>query len=591
MNKDNKSYSLNKIYNDLVNVSNAIVSVINVDLTIVDSSLRRIYATGEYVNSIGNKVADNVVFAYALETGEKFIIENPREHMACIKCKKRKSCIEYAQVCCPITIDNQIIGIIGLVAFNEEQRNIILKNKENLLEFLSRMSDLLAVKLIEKNKTEEISLIAKELEILVNSFDTSIISSDVEGNVIRFNSLANKYFGLSYYDNVNINKIINVNLNDIKEKKRAIKNKELDYKSDNFKFRGYYNISPIIIENEVIGFVFTFSKMREIIEVVNDVVGTNMITDFDDIIGESPIIDTVKDYAKRISKGNSTVLIQGESGTGKELFARAIHYNSNRKKKPFIAINCAAIPENLIESELFGYDEGAFTGARKGGKIGKFELANKGTLFLDEIGDMPLHMQTKLLRVLQENEVERICGNRLIPIDVRIIAASNKPLENMVNEGEFREDLFYRLNVIPINLPSLRERKDDIPVITNEFIDKYNYKLDRNVNKVNDNVLSLFENYNWPGNVRELENVIEYAINMSNDYEIKIDDLPKRLKNNSQNIKNNDNFIIPIKELEKREMVKALNKYGRSNEGIAKACNDLKISRATIYRKIKQYNI
>lgn len=585
---------LNKIYDTLVKVSNAIVSVINVDITIVDKNLNRITATGKYISSIGKKIDKSCLFAYALECGKSFIIENPREHIACEGCQNKANCKEYAQVCCPINVDGNTVGIIGLIAFNEKQKNIILEKKENLLDFLNRMADLIASKLKEDKKTKEITLMAKELEILVNSIDTGVIFTDESGNIVRYNLIADEIFQLNKNKIKNINEIIdNLSIKDLSAiEKNLHKNKTFNYEINNTKLRGIYNAKPIILNKKIIGYIFTFNKMKEIIKVVNDITGNNRVTTFEDIIGESREISLVKNYAKKISKGTSTVLIQGESGTGKELFARAIHFSSNRKNYPFIPINCGAIPENLIESELFGYEEGAFTGAKKGGKIGKFELAHKGTIFLDEIGDMPIHMQTKLLRVLQENVICRIGGNTLIPIDVRIIAATNKNLEKKVEEGEFREDLYYRLNVIPINLPPLRERLDDIKILASKFLDRFNIKLNRNITKFSKDVITLFLNYNWPGNVRELQNVVEYAVNMSTDSIITIDDLPKRFKNMHLGINiNNDNKITPVSELEKQEIIKALKIYGSSKAGINQAAKALGISRATIYRKIKLYGL
>ncbi|SHH85275.1 Transcriptional regulator containing PAS, AAA-type ATPase, and DNA-binding Fis domains [Caloranaerobacter azorensis DSM 13643] len=592
MNKDIPE--LNKIYDTLVKVSNAIVSVINVDITIVDKNLNRITATGKYISSIGKKIDKSYLFAYALKYGKSFIIENPREHIACEGCQNKANCKEFAQVCCPINVDRNIVGIIGLIAFNEKQRNIILEKKKNLLDFLNRMADLIASKLKEDKKTEEITLMAKELEILVNSIDTGVIFTDENGNIVRYNLIADEIFQLDKNKIKNINTIVdNLSIKNLSSIEKSLqKNRTFNYKVNNSRFRGIYNAKPIIINKKIIGYIFTFNKMKEIIKVVNDVTGNNRITTFEDIIGESREISLVKNYAKKISKGTSTVLIQGESGTGKELFARAIHFSSDRKNYPFIPINCGAIPENLIESELFGYEEGAFTGAKKGGKIGKFELAHKGTIFLDEIGDMPIHLQTKLLRVLQENVICRIGGNTLVPIDVRIIAATNKNLEKKVEEGEFREDLYYRLNVIPIHLPPLRERLDDIKLLANKFLDRFNIKLNRNITKFSEDVIALFLNYNWPGNVRELQNVVEYAVNMSTDNIITIDDLPKRFKNmHSGIIVDSDNKITPISELEKQEIIKALKVYGNSKKGINQAAKALGISRATIYRKIKLYGL
>ncbi|MFE7280356.1 sigma-54 interaction domain-containing protein [Heyndrickxia sporothermodurans] len=236
--------------------------------------------------------------------------------------------------------------------------------------------------------------------------------------------------------------------------------------------------------------------------------------------------------AEKISVSNSAVLLTGESGTGKELFAHAIHQNSSREQFPFVRINCASIPEHLLESELFGYDEGAFTGAKKGGKRGKFELANFGTIFLDEIGDMPLSMQSKLLRVLQEGEVERVGGQKPKTIDVRIIAATHRNLEKMIEEGTFRQDLYYRLNVIKLEIPPLRERKEDIPYIATYLLNKLEKKFHRHGINLTNRVISKLQQHNWPGNIRELENVLERAVNVLEGNTIDIVHLPLYLREN-----------------------------------------------------------
>ena len=236
-----------------------------------------------------------------------------------------------------------------------------------------------------------------------------------------------------------------------------------------------------------------------------------------DIIGETPSMLAVKKLARKAARTDSTLLISGESGTGKEVFAQAVHNRSVRRDGPFVKVNCAAIPENLLESELFGFVDGSFTGAMRGGKPGKFELAEGGTIFLDEIGDMSLPMQAKLLTVLQEKEVERIGGTKPIPLNVRITAATNKDLHKMVREGGFREDLFYRLKVMEIHLPPLRERTEDIPLIVGYLVKKINRKIGSDIRGVDTESLKRMMNYRWPGNVRELENMIEQATNLSED--------------------------------------------------------------------------
>ena len=293
----------------------------------------------------------------------------------------------------------------------------------------------------------------------------------------------------------------------------------------------------------------------------------------------------------KIANSYSSVLIIGDSGSGKEVVARAIHAKGNRQDKPFIAINCAAIPEQLLESELFGYAKGAFSGASTSGKIGKFELANGGVIFLDEIGDMPLNLQVKLLRVLQERKIARIGSNKLIDLDIRIISATNKDITKMIENKEFREDLYYRINVIPIEVPNLNERKEDIELLAKDFINRYctSYKIRNYI--LHEEVIEKFKDYEWNGNVRELQNVIEYMINVSDNNTLTKDLLPDYLlKTEKQEKSENidciiEGDLITLEELEKKYISYAIEKYGNNTKGKALAAKKLGIGLSTLYRK------
>lgn len=309
---------------------------------------------------------------------------------------------------------------------------------------------------------------------------------------------------------------------------------------------------------------------------------------FSSIIGNSINMIEATKHARRASKTDSNVLLIGESGTGKELFAHAIHQSSNRKYGPFIKINCAAIPSELLESELFGYEEGSFTGAKKGGKLGKFELAEGGTIFLDEIGDMPLYMQAKLLRVIQEREVERIGGTKSRPVNVRIIAATHVNLEEMVAQGKYRQDLYYRLNVFLISIPSLRERKEDIRTLSYHFLENLNNKYFKHIDGYSEEAIKYLLRYEWPGNIRELSNVIERAVNIiDNEKLITPEHLPQKILG--------DDFKKEIKSLqeiledaEKNAIIESLR---ASNGNRTKAAKLLNVSRSTFYEKMMKFNL
>lgn len=309
----------------------------------------------------------------------------------------------------------------------------------------------------------------------------------------------------------------------------------------------------------------------------------------DDILGESQQIINLKEKVKMVSNSDISILIRGESGTGKELFAHSIHQLSSRSQKPFIKVNCGAIPENLLESELFGYEEGAFTGAKKGGKKGKFQLANGGTLFLDEIGDMPLSMQVKLLRALQDGEIEPIGSTKSISVNVRIIAATNRPLENMIEEKRFREDLFYRINVVPFSVPPLRERAEDLTLLIAYFIDKVTNRLGKRIAGIESNVLEILKSYSWPGNIRELENVIEAAVHLTKGEQITLDSLPDYLQSQTAIYRFRNKKLKDIVEETEQWVLK--QSLERNKDDKALVGRELGISRSTLYEKLNKYGL
>ncbi len=308
----------------------------------------------------------------------------------------------------------------------------------------------------------------------------------------------------------------------------------------------------------------------------------------DDIIGDCSIMQDLKDSVRKVAKTNSNVLIMGESGTGKELFAHSIHAGSMRRKAPFVCVNCGSIPEQLIESELFGYEEGAFTGARKGGKIGLFPAAHGGTIFLDEIGELPLSMQVRLLRVLQDREIQRVGSNVREKVNVRVVAATNRNLYQMVKKGEFRSDLYYRLNVVTLHLPLLRERKEDLPLLIRMILSKISKKESLGAIEISREAMDHLLRYDWPGNVRELENVLERAINFTDAGEkIKAKNLPERITGSMVS-----RTVMPLKELmENTEKDAIKDALLRCRNCKAKAANELGISRTTLYEKMMKYEI
>ena len=569
-----------------------ITTVINVDVGVVDKNMKRVSGTSRYNDTVGERVRGNV-FKKTIETGETSIIENPRTHDLCQICADKELCKETLEIATPIYCNGEIEGVLGLLCFNEEQKNKILLDVESYLDFTKQIAEFIGMKFKEYRE----SLLQKEreetLNQLLNNMTKGVILSDVDGNITSINQIGIKKLKLSF--NPEGKKMQLISQNDY------IMNEEI------FKLiigKKEYNVTgkkvPMVSfsQKKINGFIFDdIQKIsKNIVEVSNQY---NRIT-LDDIHGTSQSIQSLKEYIKTVANSNSTVLITGESGTGKELIARSLHSSGNRKDKPLIVINCSAIPDSLLESELFGYVKGAFTGADNNGHMGKFELANGGVIFLDEIGDMPLYLQAKILRVIQEKKIERIGSNKSIDLDIKIIAATNADLRQKIKEKKFREDLFYRLNVIPIQTCPLRERREDIGPIVKKLIEKYSVISGKKEIDIDEKAMNVLLDYDWPGNVRELENVIELIMNTCGEADrVTVSMLPENIK-----LSKNKNIILEeIKkesfeiledefcEIEKNYIIKGLEKYGNSTEGKKILCEKMNIGLTTLYRKLKKFNI
>lgn len=363
---------------------------------------------------------------------------------------------------------------------------------------------------------------------------------------------------------------------------------------------------PLLEGDRIIGCVSIFNNMSQIVQLTRELQVTKGVADylqeqlnqieqlplsFKEYLGQNSKLSEILVSAAKVARTDSTVLVRGESGVGKEVLARAIHNSSRRKDKPLIKVNCAAIPDALLESELFGYAEGAFTGAKKGGKLGKFELAHGGTIFLDEIGDMSFSMQAKLLRVLQEREFERVGGTETVKVNIRVIAATNRDLEKMIEAGTFRRDLYYRLNIVPLHLPPLRERKDDIPTLVKNVLAQLSKDLEKELTLA-PQVMRILDVYDWPGNIRELQNVLEHASIVCSGCQIEPQHLPAYLRTNPTPAENVPESNYGLKEavakLEREMIATALAKH---NNNRSSAMQGLGISRRAFYDKLHRYNL
>ncbi len=438
--------------------------------------------------------------------------------------------------------------------------------------------------------TNKLYMAYKFSNTLLESTTDGIISIDTNGIISHINSSGAKILGMNPKDSIgkHLETVFKKSSMILQTLSSGSEYKEQEIVVDEFGKKLSHSVTPLRDDlGNPIGTLAVFKEVKEKHLSKKNLAPMAKYV-FEDIFGESETVSKAVQWAKIASRSPSTVLLNGESGTGKELFAQAIHNGSSRKDRPFIAINCAALPETLIESELFGYEEGSFTGSKKGGQIGKFELANGGTIFLDEVGDIPLFTQVKLLRVIQEKKISRIGSANEIMVDIRIIAATHKDLKEEVHKGNFRKDLYYRLNVININIPPLRERMDDLPLLARHFVNKLSAKLGKKNIAIADNFIEKIKSYNWPGNIRELENAIERAINLVEDKETITSDF--LLFDNSPPARNEEKVteIKSLKEIEKDTIINALNLY---KGNILKVSAKLGIGRNTLYRKIKEYDI
>lgn len=493
------------------------------------------------------------------------------------------------------------LGISSIVSMGDCV--LELGEKNNLKTFVVHNNELqikeslMLAKCISELKKRDAEKTDRLTKIINHSSD-GIILLDKEGTVKEFNPIAEKIFNLrssqilkqSIYCNNNATLITQIYNNS-----KALDNELLKINNKQY----YVNKIPVDDDGNERGIMLSFRELSESRyfskKNKNNKHKTGLIAkyNFSDICGTSAKIKNIIEYAKKISKTDATVMITGETGTGKELFAQSIHNYSLRNSGPFVAINCAAIPKNLLESELFGYEEGAFTGARKGGKPGLFELANGGTIFLDEVSEIPINMQGRLLRVLQEKEIIRIGGNNTLKLDFRVISAANTDLFNLVNKGEFREDLYYRLNIMDLRLPSLCERKEDIMVLLNILINRCNRKHNTNILNITNSAVKIMESYDWPGNVRQLQNFVEKACLLAEHSTIDDVLVNRMLQKNAfseERISQSNGDVIMVrldnlKEVENQVIKKANEIFNGDKTFLAKK---LGISRTTLWKRLKE---
>jgi len=564
----------------------AITAAMGIDMEITDDQLTIVAGTGRYKNKIGAKEEEGnlnsgFLYAEALKTGETYVIEDVKNYPNYGPKEE-----ELSEVCCPIILKGEVIGLMGLVAFSDKQKKRLLEDRKSMLRFLKSMAELISSKATENE-------ISKLMKAVLQSTHDGIISIDEVGLITSTNNRAKKLLNRDESELLDIN--INAIWPDLPVEK-AVEEGEtiLDYEVSIFNEEDgeiFYSVTISPIKSGGVGAVLSFRDMADIRKLVVRMTEHNQKSDFEEILGTSKQMEKVRETGRKIANSKSTVLITGESGTGKGLLARTIHSAGMLSSGPFVTINCGAIPDFLLEAELFGYERGAFTGADKNGKIGKFELADGGTVFLDEVGDLPINLQVKLLNVLQNKKIQRIGGNRDINVDIRVIAATNRNLEEMVKDGRYREDLYYRLNVIPIFIPPLRERKEDIEQLLKTSLAKYSNLNNKDVYGFSEEASDLVFRYDWPGNVRELENTIEYTVSMERGKCIKYENMPERLKNWDDEDGKTGSLDETLEKIERKKIKECLDSTGYNLEGKRRAAEILNISESTLYRRMRKFGL
>lgn len=566
-----------------------LASVLQLEVEIVDENLCRVAGTGAYGKFLGRQLSGNSrLLRHVLETKTEKVVTQSRFDPLCEGCDNKDNCREKAFLGTPVILQDRCVGVISLIAVTHEQQEHISDNLREFSDYVRHISTIFVSKLLEDQGPGD--NISKIFATMIDNMDQGILVVDDDNRVQFVNQTALKTLGVVQ------NNIIG----------KPIRFRPLTFES-NFTHGHMQHIVSWDDKSElIIGqlhniqgrqlFLMAFHQSHTSFSVANAPDEPHI----EQLVGECRVMRQLKRLISRIAPSPSSVMVVGESGTGKEVVARAIHKLSGRRNKPFIAINCAAIPEQLLESELFGYVKGAFTGASANGKTGLIQAANTGTLFLDEIGDMPLMLQAKLLRAIEAREILPIGASSPIQVDIRIISATNQNLAQFIAEGKFREDLFYRLNVIPITLPPLRERQEDIELLVHYFLHLHTRRLGSVYPGIAPDVVEILRKHRWPGNLRELSNLMEYLVNVVPSGEV-IDStlLPPNLLNNGTTEQSDVTEVseahltlddaggTALEEMEKQMIREALSRHNSKKQ----VADELGIGIATLYRKIKKYEL
>ncbi|EBR8158061.1 signal transduction protein [Salmonella enterica subsp. enterica serovar Newport] len=578
---------LSHIQDDICNYADAISGITGTDVEIVDESLMRIAGTGKYRHMLNQNVTKNgYIYQHVLQVCETVLIKDPGEHPLCQRCEKHRDCPEMLDLNTPVFLNKRVIGVIGIICSTPAQRDTLLSQCDKFVTFIEQIAIMISSKVFECLERLRAQETLGAFRRLIDTVDHGVVATDGNGNIWHANHSANRILNHELHGLHLAIETTGDNLYGDEEAWLILEGQRHHVLCKQISFSSVNNDH------------LTMIIFRDAQEYLCTITTSPCESDTQArLTGHSPSMEQLRSTIGKVASSSASVLITGESGSGKEVVAHVIHQSSPRNAMSFVTINCAAIPEQLLESELFGYVGGAFSGAAPKGRVGKFELANGGSLFLDEIGDMPLHLQAKLLRVLQEKTITRVGSNNTINIDVRIIAATNKNLRAMVEHNQFREDLFYRLNVVPLVLPSLRERREDIAILAQYFADEFQTGYQRPLQKLPGDIINRLYAWHWPGNIRELRNVIEYIFVMCGEATgINASHLPPYLLNATDSKKStpgtcHSQLVRQGRQYEVEAIEHALQRFGPGVEGKKQAATELGVSIATLYRKIKKYGL
>ncbi|WMJ85007.1 sigma-54-dependent Fis family transcriptional regulator [Oscillospiraceae bacterium LTW-04] len=571
---------LKSIQPELQHIVDAMCAVANIDITIVDHNLSRMAGTGRLSLEHGSPVPENSAFSHCLATGKQYYISDPDDNPVCRGCSKFGRCGELAELCIPIKLGGKTIGVLGICAFSEHARDNFVRNFKNYIQFENQLSLIISSMLNEHRYGMLAEHQSSELDTLINAIDRGIVILSENGSPVTINRYLMDRLGFSAHTIPNFEMLVG------KKNAEWMRNKGFEGEFGPVRLAGddyIISANPIFLRKQQVGVVLVFSDFGKMQASVLQAERKSEVVNFSAIIGESEVLSRARSQAQEVAGTDASVFLYGETGVGKEVFARAIHFASRRKSDVFMPINCSAIPDALIESELFGYEKGAFTGAATSGKLGLLEICKNGTLFLDEVGDIPLSMQIKLLRTIEEKEIMRVGGSRPLRVNPRVISAAQSDLHQLLEEKNFRKDLFYRLNVVPIHIPPLRERGGDIMLLANVFLKRYCSVYQKDIAGFTDSCAQLLQRYDFPGNIRELRNIVEYAVLFERGRYVTTECICEKL---SLSRKSDLTLAEQLREFERAVIERELLQAGDSLRAKKEIAQRLGISLTTLYRKM-----